>query len=281
MKLKYLGTAAAEGIPAIFCKCASCVEARKRGDKNIRSRSQALVDGKLLIDFNADTYMHCLKYDIDLSEVKDCLITHGHSDHFYEKDLAMRIPGFSHVGTEPEDRFNLYGSTGVMLKTKSYLSSVTFREDYYTVNELVPYKENKVGDYTVIPLEAIHDPISSPLFYIIKGPDGKTLLYAHDTNYFSDKVWEYFEKTKVRIDFASLDCTDAATPVMGYIGHMNLNDDKKVMDRLISIGCADETTIFCCNHFSHNGTNVLYEEFSALAEEKGLLTSYDGMEIEF
>ncbi len=42
MKIKYLGTAAYEGLPAIFCECDTCNEARKRKGKNIRTRSQAL-----------------------------------------------------------------------------------------------------------------------------------------------------------------------------------------------------------------------------------------------
>lgn len=32
MKLKYFGTAAAEGVPALFCKCDLCQEARKKKD---------------------------------------------------------------------------------------------------------------------------------------------------------------------------------------------------------------------------------------------------------
>ena len=60
MELTYLGTAAAEGFPAMFCNCAHCREARALGGKNIRTRSQALVNDDLLIDFPADTYMHFL-----------------------------------------------------------------------------------------------------------------------------------------------------------------------------------------------------------------------------
>lgn len=61
MKLKYLGTAAAEGWPALFCHCEACKKARKLGGKNIRTRSQAIADNRLLIDFCADTYMHVLQ----------------------------------------------------------------------------------------------------------------------------------------------------------------------------------------------------------------------------
>ena len=35
MKLKYLGTAAAEAIPAIFCSCATCIQARATGGKDV------------------------------------------------------------------------------------------------------------------------------------------------------------------------------------------------------------------------------------------------------
>lgn len=44
MKFIYLGTAAAEGFPAVFCDCAFCKEARMLNGKNIRTRSQALIN---------------------------------------------------------------------------------------------------------------------------------------------------------------------------------------------------------------------------------------------
>lgn len=60
MKLIYLGTAAFEGIPAIFCSCPICNEARILGKRNIRTRSQAIINDDLLIDFNPDTFTHFL-----------------------------------------------------------------------------------------------------------------------------------------------------------------------------------------------------------------------------
>lgn len=55
MKIKYLGTAAAEGIPAIFCHCEICKHAREHGGKNIRTRAQALIDDKIMLDLGPDT----------------------------------------------------------------------------------------------------------------------------------------------------------------------------------------------------------------------------------
>ena len=90
MKITFLGTAAAEGFPAIFCNCEYCNEARRLGGKNIRTRSQALIDDELLIDFPADTYSHFLKHGIRGDEIKYLIITHGHSDHLYPADFEMR-----------------------------------------------------------------------------------------------------------------------------------------------------------------------------------------------
>ena len=62
MKLQYFGTAAAEGWPSLFCGCDACRRAREAGGRNIRTRSQAMIDDKLLIDFPADTYLHMTYY---------------------------------------------------------------------------------------------------------------------------------------------------------------------------------------------------------------------------
>ena len=51
MKIRYLGTAAAEGWPALFCSCPICTKARAQGGKNLRTRTQAILDGELLLDF--------------------------------------------------------------------------------------------------------------------------------------------------------------------------------------------------------------------------------------
>ena len=51
MKIQILGTAAAEGWPALFCNCEACRRAREKGGKNIRTRAGTLIDDQLLIDF--------------------------------------------------------------------------------------------------------------------------------------------------------------------------------------------------------------------------------------
>lgn len=55
MEIQYLGTAAAEGWPALFCDCDICRRARAAGGKDLRTRTQSMIDGTILIDFPPDT----------------------------------------------------------------------------------------------------------------------------------------------------------------------------------------------------------------------------------
>lgn len=280
MKIKFLGTAAAEGIPAVFCMCDACVEARKRKGKNIRTRSQAIIDDKILIDFPADTFVHCLNNDIELAKIKHCLITHTHSDHLYLNELEMRLPVFSHLSTD--SLLTFYGLEGTMKKIDGYVENELSGKPRMVATEILkPYIKTQIDEYTVTALNATHDVRSYPAFYIIEDSEGKSILYAHDTNYFSEEVWKYLDENKPKFSLVSVDCTEAMLPAMHYVGHMNLNDNVRIKNKLVELGCADENTIFISNHFSHNGVNVLYEEFSEAAEKEKFITAFDGLEIAF
>ena len=64
MKLKYYGTGGGAGIPEIFCDCRVCRHAREVGGKDIRTRSQAVIDDKISIDFPVDTFFIRLFTDL-------------------------------------------------------------------------------------------------------------------------------------------------------------------------------------------------------------------------
>ena len=102
MKFKYLGTAAAEGFPAVFCNCEYCNAARRKGGKNIRTRSQAVIDDDLLIDFPSDTYAHALYNGLNLGKIKHLLVTHSHMDHFVPQEFELRGICFAHDMPEKE-----------------------------------------------------------------------------------------------------------------------------------------------------------------------------------
>ena len=276
MKLRYLGTAAAEGVPALFCECENCKRSRAAGGRAIRTRSQALVDNQLLIDFPADTYKHILDNNIDLCKISHCLITHTHSDHLYPTDFAMLEPGYSHV---PDGyKLHIYGSDAVSAKLGAIAERLA-KHGICELHEVKPFETFMAGEFEVTALPAIHDKNAGPLFYIIRH-GGKTLLWAHDTNYFSDEVWDYLASAKPRFDLVSLDCTNSCLPLT-YVGHMGLAENIKAKERLISLGCADANTVFVSNHFSHNGINAVYDDFVPIAARAGFKVSFDGGEFEF
>ena len=277
MEIKFLGTAAYEGVPAPFCRCATCKKALRTGGRNIRTRSQALINDDLLIDFNPDTVVHYQTYAFDWEKINDCLITHSHSDHLYVDDVAIAMDCYTHQ----HKKLNFYsGKAGYdMLKSVIGNPGMKNAASVTLVNPGNKFKING-GKYIVTAYEANHAKDTSPLFYAIEDREGKRLLYAHDTGWFSNKTWDLLEKTG-RFDFVSLDCTGCNVGGASWTDHhMGLKTDLKVIEKMKKSGIADDKTIFVVNHFSHNGGQT-YDELVPDAEKQGIIVSYDGLEIDF
>ncbi len=278
MKLTYLGTAAAEGWPAVFCNCEYCKKAKDRGGKNIRTRSQAIINNELLLDFPADTYSHALKNGLDLSAVKFCFVTHSHIDHFMPTDLFFRNDHvYAHNLSEPA--MTLYGNEAVMKRFDYYISR---REDEskdlgVSTVTLKPFDTVTAGDYTVTALPANHAEGEDALVYLIRH-DGKTLLYLHDTGIPSEDFFDFLEKNKVVCDLISFDCTYVALPSGG--GHLGMDSCLLLRDRFEKIGVSTPDTVCVINHFSHNGM-LIHDELEPEAASMMFLTAYDGMTVEF
>ena len=276
MKIKFLGTAAAEGIPALFCDCAVCQNARKVGGKEIKTRSQAIVDDKILIDFPADTYMHALYGGLDLISVRHCIVTHGHMDHLYERDFWCRNKLIGN-GSVDGTVLNFYMSELTRQGASAYYDKSVDKERV-RLNTIKPFEPFEVEDYRIIPLKASHDATTDPVFYIIEHGD-KTLLYANDTGYFLDETWGYLAKYERKFNFVSLDCTGMMLPNYRH-GHMGLTVDAEVVERLCEMGLCDDKTVVYVNHFSHNG-KATHEKLVVEALKYGFGVTYDGCEVEF
>lgn len=277
MKIKYLGTAAAEGIPALFCECENCKKSRKLGGKNIRTRSQALIDDTLLIDFPADTYMHYIMHNVPLNKIKTCIITHSHSDHLYPADIEMRKTGFAHLCMEEPLTFYVGKSGFDMLNAEKEIWNIP-EKDVKTI-EIEPYKPFETEGYTIMPIKAEHDVKSSPVVYVIE-KNGKSIFYANDSSEYNAESIKYLKSLGKPIDLISLDCTSANSHA-DYIGHLSLERCIALRKKLIKEKIADNGTKFILNHFSHNGADVVYDEFVKIAAEYDFTVTYDGMEFEF
>jgi len=269
MKLTFLGSGAAEGMPAIFCNCEVCRESRRLGGKNLRTRSQSIINDDLLIDFPADTYSHFQRFGIEGDKIKYLIITHSHQDHFYPNDLLMRTERLAHDRRVP-----------VLKILCSAAASKKFKEDTPNVDISVisAYETVELGEYRITALPARHMNPGEALIYIIEGE--KTLLYAHDTGYPYEEVFEYIEKRGIKFDMVTLDCTYGDVPTGDDIGHMAFENVGRVVKRLKAMGAISDSTPTYINHFSHNGTPI-HHVMEESAAKIGCAPSYDGCEVVF
>ena len=167
-----------------------------------------------------------------------------------------------------------------------------FESRYIGFKRMVPFETVQIEDYAVTALEAVHC-ISSgagagwpvvfenraymraeeALFYLIE-KDGKSLLYAHDTDEFTPADMEFLAGRK--IDLISMDCTNGVLQA-NYVGHMGCADNLRMRDKLLKCGAADMHTVFVANHFSHNGLVPIEELERRLP---GFIIAWDGLTVE-
>ena len=278
MKLTYLGTAAAEGFPAVFCNCEYCQKARESKDRrNLRTRSQALINDDLLIDLPADTMAHFHQNNIRGDKIKYIIITHSHNDHFYDVNLDLHGSCYAH--NMQEEKLHVFGSDVVYARLEGQLKRMKKSvAETIEIHKAEPYKTEHIGGYEITPLPARHAGNELAVFYIIK-EQNKVMLYAHDTGYFYHEVFEYIEKSGIKFDLVSLDCTNAHLPSSPVENHMGFDNNERVIKILRSIGAVSEETKLFVNHFSHNG-NPLHEDMLISAARIGCGVSYDGCKVE-
>lgn len=274
MKIKFLGTAAAEGFPAVFCNCKYCKEARMLKGKNIRTRSQSLINDDLLIDIPADTYHHFLENDIEGDKIKYLLITHSHQDHFYPEELNMRTCGFAK--DKRTEILQVYFGEGTQKKIMADRELSQLKDNAY--NLIKEFETINLGKYDVTALPAKHFLGDGALIYIIKEGD-KAMLYAHDTGYFYEEVFDYIKNEGLVFDLVSLDCTNIDIPVDDDGSHMGLPNIKRAITRLKEIGAINSSTKKIINHFSHNA-NPIQHILEEKTKEDGYIVAYDGLEME-
>jgi len=277
MKFQYLGTAAAEGFPAVFCNCEYCKVARKLKGKNIRTRSQSIIDDKLLIDLPADTYMHMLKFDLELDKVNTLLITHSHMDHLYSEELQNHA--FCYAKNLREEVLDVVCSQDTFNRIK-YSANRIHEEVLKTLNFkiLKSYETILVNGYKITALPARHMKDEECFIYLIE-KDNKKMLYAHDTGYFHEGVINYLKDNSVSLDFVSFDCTCVLLEVPDNSTHMGLSNIKRLKEELSNLNIINKNTKLYINHFSHN-VNPLHERLEKLGIEYGVNVSYDGLTID-
>ncbi len=282
MKIQYWGTAAAEGVPGIFCNCETCSLARRDKGRKVRTRSQVLINDDLLIDFGPDTYAHTLKYDFDLSRLEHVIITHPHEDHLYPDELINRLPGYT---------ANPYVQTMIIHGSEDTLSAIrkvsdelpAFKNQTRMMFDIMkPFETRAIGRYMVTALPACHG-TKMPFTYLIE-EGNKSFLLLNDTGRPSAEVYDYLIKRGIVLNAISFDTTYGFENVLAKYGvadhHMGLIDNVAVKGFLDMNGAADAKTVCVATHFSHQGVDADYDKMCEHADKYGFIVSYDGLELE-
>lgn len=272
MRVRILGTAAAEGWPAVFCRCETCRRARAAGGKDIRSRASVQFGDTHKVDLPPDTWFHEAHLGADLSRLEHLFITHSHGDHWEYRQVHYVFAPFAHERQAP---LNIYGNAAVIRLARQFLGENRSDCDLIRLHEIEPFSPIEAGDMAFTPIQAVHMVGSEEtcLNYIVAS-GGKTLLYASDTAWYEEETWKFLEARK--FDAVISECT--CGPLSGGGGHMDFKQLFAMKERLEKAASILADGIFVATHFSHN-VGLLHHELEHVLSEHGIQTAYDGMEI--
>lgn len=270
MRLFFLGTAASEGYPGIFCDCTNCREARLLGGRSLRYRSALLVNDDLLIDFGPDLLASAQRFGRSLAGVTTGLVTHAHMDHFYTGNFKMRGKAFT--GGQSIPNLCLYGPRDISAALEqAYPDLSLLRMETHTVHAFDTWQE---GGYFFSAYQAYHavDYLET-LFYSVE--DGRhACLYATDTGRFPENTWQALAGKN--FDVIILEETLGSG---SYTQHMNFETFLEHTGRMRAEGMLRPGGRLIAHHLSHSG-NPTHEKVQAILGPYGVEVAYDGLDIQ-
>ncbi len=281
-----LGTGASEAIPCIYCQCQICENARNLGGKDIRTRSDFLINETSIIDFSPDLFLQSQKNGITLRKLKNIFITHFHDDHVNVYEMAVRGSGRPKL----ESLVNIYGSPQALkhiAKVMSLLKDHTNKNptNFFSKHSLIPlepYCEVSIDDLKVTPILSSHYGYGINEIgynYLITDGDNLTFLYAVDTGWYQDETWEFLKNLNKQLDYAVMECTYGDQFLPPYQeGHFNFTNLIEAIKKMASIGLITKATPIYLTHICHLHSKTHTETENMLKDsEWNIKVAYDGM----
>lgn len=271
MKLQILGSAAAEGWPAIFCACDTCVRARRSGGRDIRSRASLMVNDTIKIDLNPDTFHHAVTHGLDLSRLEHILFTHSHGDHLSVGELEYLRDPFAHQRSKP--RVDIWCSSDVAAVIRA--AQPDEERLGVRIHEVQPFETQDLDGLAATPIIAHHKQGEVCLNWVLGDLDN-AVLYTCDTGPYKEPTWDFL-CSGVKFDLVLSECTGGFLPDM--VTHMTVSTVCEMRDRLDKAGALRAGCRFVLTHFSHN-MGMLHDEFAAKVAPEGFEVAYDGLVLE-
>jgi phosphoribosyl 1,2-cyclic phosphate phosphodiesterase len=271
MRLFFLGTAAAEAYPAMFCECPNCERARSLGGRNLRLRSCLLVNEDLLLDAGPDLAAAAQRHGVRLSRLALLLLTHGHADHLYAHSLTWRAAENRRAPLRP---LTVYGSPRVIGRLSAELGT-EMESMELELKAVSPYQTWQDGAYRLWSYPAHHGPESSGALIYGIGDGRHSLLYATDTGPWPEEVWQALAGR--RFDAVVLEETMGPELDREH-DHHDFESFPQTFRRFQRDGLLAPGTPFIAHHISH--TNPPHDELVSRFAPEGITVAYDGLQIE-
>lgn len=273
MRLQVLGSAAAEGVPAYFCECPVCVDARTNKGRNLRRRTSYLIDSDTLIDCGPDFARQRDEFRIETLSLRRILFSHSHKDHLDIYPFLMRQKRYSVVTQD----LTIIADTAPLERLRNE-TGCTFDEMHLTAKHISPGQTLQDGDMTIFALRATHAPVTTPLNYFITR-NGKTILIQNDSGWWNDDTWDMARDSGLKADLVVLESTTGFGRPDSADHHLGVNSTVRFRDKLAEIGVITDATKCIVNHFSHHG-DPRQERLDAFFLPKNMTPAYDGMIID-
>lgn len=247
MKIKFLGTSAGWPLPRLGCEDKIC---SSNDPRDRRTRSQALVNDRLLLDTGPDTYLHLSQPDVNPTSIRYAAITHEHPDHTF---------GLWDLG-------HIYNARLI----KVIINPSTFRK----IRKLFFYKEYEVLKTEAASSVAINGLVVSLLpvnhtnssFGILVQEGGKGFFWAPDFKTFPAETINILKK----IDLIAMDASELKIS----------NRSHQTVEEGIDLGKKLQAENV---YFIHIGHRTLphreLDEFVQRRGGKNFHIAYDGLEI--
>lgn len=253
MKVLLLGTGAANGLPAAFCTCATCTDARATG--SVRATTAALVDERILIDAGPGVVTGVGRSGTHLRDLRHILVTHAHPDHL-DPALLLWL-----AWDPPPHEMHLWGPDSVLVACRDWIGPsariVTHRVEAGSTVDL----PTDVGTWRLDVLPAAHAGPSGPVdaiaadavLFALTAPSGRRLLYGTDTGPLPDQTLTALRGADldlVLIEDTFGDRTDHGT------GHLDLRTLPEQIARLRRVGAVTARTRILAVHIGHHNPSA-------------------------
>jgi phosphoribosyl 1,2-cyclic phosphate phosphodiesterase len=267
MKVLLMGTGGADGIPALYGNDRVSKFARANGGKDLRTRSAALVDSALKLDLGPDTLSQVHRFGVDPTEWSAVFFTHSDEDHMCLSEIQYGM--FPFVDAEKLE-YTIYGNEIVC-----QLIRHRYPEWPIDLIELKKYETVIHEAYQVTPVSATHKGDEDCHNFIVER-DGRRLLYATDTGFYHDEVFDFLAGKEIHA--LVVECSDGfhKTP---YVGHMDIEQCVTLVGRLReSRALGPDAQVFTTHHAAGGG--AIHSELEAALGPWGIHAGYDGLSFE-